>query len=72
VSVKIERRKKVRAPKRKMGFFHLLLFSFYPKVGIGCISALGLSGYLALLFSTTYLLIVNFFRVAFAIGRTSY
>jgi hypothetical protein len=45
---------------KKRGFSFLLLFSFWVEVRIGCIGALGLSGFLTLLFPCTHLLIVDF------------
>jgi len=56
----IERERKRWELHKKRGFSFLLLFSFWAKVRIGCIGALGLSSFLALLFPCTHLLIVNF------------
>jgi hypothetical protein len=58
----------VREHQKKESFYFLLLFSLWVKVRIGCIWALSLSGFLALLLSYTHLLIVDFLGVVSSSG----
>jgi hypothetical protein len=53
----------VRAPRESFFFPLFVIILMWVKVRIGRIGILGLSGFLALLFSSTYHLIVNFLEV---------